>query len=247
MSKASEAVCDTAEYEQPVEEAVAAALAPFDMADDPNGRWDWWRIDSCRTPGPLPVRAGSEDDPRILRVSKPPEEWDPGRCDGAPRGVLDFGGDRTARRQRAETWWAEWYELASHHPHGRSLLDLWLEHRADEEPDPWPAIEREYKDQPIIRAYVARYDLDPHRFKWHDVNDPVGRFGYDAAAYLRRQVARAIPPDELLRLDGSWVDYANFGGDVFDSDRWDLYYVAADAYLDALPAEAYIVRVHFHS
>ncbi|MEU7872593.1 hypothetical protein [Dactylosporangium sp. NPDC049140] len=94
---------------------------------------------------------------------------------------------------------------------------------------------------------MAQYDLDPDRMRWHGANDPVGRFGYDADAYLRRQEARAIPPDELLRLDGVWVDYANFGGDVFSEDRWDLYYVAADAYLDALPAEAYIVRVHFHS
>jgi hypothetical protein len=50
----------------------------------------------------LPVRAGCENDSRILRVSEPPEWWDPGRCDGAPRGLLDFAGDRAAARARAE-------------------------------------------------------------------------------------------------------------------------------------------------
>ncbi|GLL07540.1 hypothetical protein [Dactylosporangium matsuzakiense] len=247
MSNASVAVCVAVDDGQSVEDAVAAALAPYDMADDPDGRWDRWRISGWRAPGPLPVRVGCEDDPRVLRVSKPPEEWDPGRCDGAPRGLLDFTADRAASRRQAEHQWAEWSEVASRYPVGQPLRDFLLRHLTDKAGYPMSAADRDYLDQPVMHAYMARYDLDPDRMIWHEYNDPIGRFGYDADAYVRRQVARAVPPDELLRLDGVWVYYAQFGTDLLDVDRWDLYYAAADAYLDALPAEAYIVRVQFHS
>jgi hypothetical protein len=40
MAGAGVAVCVAVDDGQSVEGAVAAALAPFDMADDPDGRWD---------------------------------------------------------------------------------------------------------------------------------------------------------------------------------------------------------------
>jgi hypothetical protein len=64
MAHATVTVCVTIADEPPVqdsvEDAVARALAPFDMADDPDGRWDWWRIDGGATKRGLPsARAGS--------------------------------------------------------------------------------------------------------------------------------------------------------------------------------------------
>ncbi|WP_344614742.1 hypothetical protein [Dactylosporangium salmoneum] len=66
---------------------------------------------------------------------------------------------------------------------------------------------------------------------------------------MGNRVARVVPASELLRLDGVWVDDGDYpgSGNMFDDSRWDEYYRAADAYLDALPGDAYIVQIHIHS
>jgi len=234
MTNARVTVCVTVPDGQPVAEAVAAALAPFDMADDPeNGRWDGWSINAGdRT---LPVLADRAADPRIVRMSDPP----PDRCDGAPRGLLDFTADRAAARARAETDWAQWHRVAAAHPAGRSLRELMRHH---------PVVEarRLHMAQPVIQAYLAEHHLDPDRFLFQDFSDPIGHYGDDPAAYVRHRVARVAPTEELLRLDGVWTDDADFG-DQADESRWDRYYPAADAYIDALPPDVYIIRVRIHS
>jgi hypothetical protein len=108
VAGASVLVCVAVAAGQPVQDAVAAALAPFEMWVHPDGRWDRWRLDG----GSLPVRAGCADDPRLLRPP-PPEEATPGRCAGAPRGLLDFDPERAAARERAAADWARWHGFAS--------------------------------------------------------------------------------------------------------------------------------------
>ncbi|WP_433609026.1 hypothetical protein ACQP2P_37145 [Dactylosporangium sp. CA-139114] len=228
---------------QPVVEAVAAALEPFDMAYGPDGRWDRWRID-----GWLPVRAGCEDDPRVLRVSEPREGWVPDRCDGAPRGLLDFTLVRSAARERAEAVWAEWYEIARRCPAGRPLGDFLLRHRADPEGYSLDAARLDHRSQPVMQAYIAAHDIGPGVI-WFESNDPIGLFGYEPEPYVGNRVARVVPASELLRLDGVWVEYGDYpnSGNRFDHTSWDAYYRAADAYLDALPGDAYVVQIHIHS
>jgi hypothetical protein len=176
---------------QPVAEAIAAALAPFDMGQDADGRWDSWRIGVVGRYGPLPVRTGSEGDSRILRVSEPPEWWSSGRCDGAPRGLLDFTRDRAAARYWAEAEWDEWHEVERHHPVGRPVSEFEFQDRAA------------FADQPVMRAYMEPRGLDPQRMVWQRFSDPMTVCGYDRENYVRRQVARTAPVDELLRLDGA--------------------------------------------
>jgi hypothetical protein len=234
MAGSTVTVCVRVADGQAVVEAVAAALAPFDMAEDADGRWDSWRIGVENRYGPLPVRTGSEGDPRILRVSEPPEWWSSGRCDGAPRGLLDFTRDRAAARYWAEAEWDEWYEIARHHPVGRPVSEFEFQDRAV------------FADQPVMRAYIERYGLDPQRMVWQQLSDPLTVYGYDREDYVRRQVARTAPVDELLRLDGVWLDYGDFSTGMFDVRAHDRYYLAADAYLNELPDDVYIVRVHIH-
>jgi hypothetical protein len=119
MAHATVTVCVAAPPGQPVVDAVAQALAPFDMNVVADGRWDRWQIDGITTLPGLPVRAGADNDPRVLRISDPPDGWLPGRCDGAPRGLLDFEPDRATARRELETEWAEWYDIARHHPPAR--------------------------------------------------------------------------------------------------------------------------------
>ncbi|WP_433205445.1 hypothetical protein ACQP00_37820 [Dactylosporangium sp. CS-047395] len=235
MAGTSVTVCVRVADGQPVADAVAAALVPFDMADDPEGRWESWRIGTTGFFGPLPVRTGSEHDPRLLRVSQPPESWSSGRCDGAPRGLLDFTRDRAAARYWAEAEWDEWYEVARHHPIGRPVGEFEFAERAT------------FAAQPVMQAYMQRHGLDPQRMVWQHLSDPITRYGYDRDDYVRRQVARAAPLFDLLRLDGVWLDYADFSTGTFDAAAQDRYYLAADAYLDELPADVYLVGVRIHS
>ncbi|MET7397546.1 hypothetical protein ABZS66_29080 [Dactylosporangium sp. NPDC005572] len=231
---------------QPVIDAVAAALAPFDMAEDPGGRWDRWRINGGSVARALPVRAGGEDDPRILRVSAPPEQWVPGRCDGAPRGLLDFAPDRAVARAHAEAEWAGWHAFARRYPAARPVPEFLDRHGAHRGGDAFRAAQRDFMSQPVIRAYMTEHGLDPDRFLWHAFNDPVTVFGDDQVEYVRNRVARAIPTDELLRLDGVWLDYGDFSTGQFDEAAHDRYYRTADAYLDTLPDTAYVVRLRIH-
>jgi hypothetical protein len=244
-------VCVAVAREQPVADAVARALAPFDMTDDStglqNGRWDEWRINGvAATPG-LPVRAGWERDPRIVLASEPPQDWGPGRCDGAPRGLLDFEADRTVVRREAETEWAQWQAIASRYPQARPVSEFLSRHRADPEGYPLEAARRDHRRQPVIQAYTAARGHDPEKVIWNESNDPVYRLGYDREDFLRRRVARVIPTAELLRLDGTWIDYGDFLTAAVDETAHDRYYIEADTYLETLPPDVYVVRVHIHS
>ncbi|WP_327010603.1 hypothetical protein OHA72_27040 [Dactylosporangium sp. NBC_01737] len=234
MAGSSVTVCVRVADGQPVAEAVAVALAPFTMAEDADGRWVSWRVGVTGRFGPLPVRTGSEGDPRILRVSEPPWWWSSGRCDAAPRGLIDFTRDRAAARYWAGAEWDDWYEVARRHPVGRPVSEFAFQNRAV------------FAGQPVMRAYMQRYGLDPQRMVWDRFNDPMTRFGYDRDDYLAREVARAAPVAELLRLDGVWLDYGDFSTGMFDERAHDRYHLAADAYLEALPEDVYIVRIHIH-
>jgi hypothetical protein len=102
--------------------------------------------------------------------------------------------------------------------------------------------------QPVIAALMAAESLDPQRFLWQRFNDPLEVYGDDRDAYVRRRVTRVAPADELLRADGTWVDDGDFADDdLLGSGNWDRYYVAADAYLDALPEDVYVIRIRIHS
>lgn len=80
-----------------VEAALAAAMAPFDMnlkADfNPDATWDWWRIDAGEGER-FAVKPEHDGDPRLVHGD--PDvigyQRETLRCDGGPRGLLDFGG-----------------------------------------------------------------------------------------------------------------------------------------------------------
>jgi hypothetical protein len=247
MAHATVTVCVAPAPGAPVVDAVARALAPFDMNVDADGRWDRWQIDGlAATPG-LPLRADADADPRVLRISEPPDGWLPGRCDGAPRGLLDFGPDRAAAVRELEAEWAAWYEIARHYPPARPVAEFMSRHDADPAGYPLDAARRDHRGQPVLQAYLAARGLDPQRVLWNEASDPIYRFGYDRDWFMRRLVARVVPTAELLRLDGTWVDFGDFSSGMFDEAAHDRYYIAADAYLETLPPDVYVVRVAIHS
>jgi hypothetical protein len=93
--------------------ALDKAMAPFDInaSDDwnPDGQWDHWHIDAGDLWGRFAFRPECDGDPRLIfeptYPSGAPRERLPLRCDGGPRGLLDFD----ATRKAAVAWaHAEW-------------------------------------------------------------------------------------------------------------------------------------------
>ncbi|MBC3844498.1 hypothetical protein GXW82_43235 [Streptacidiphilus sp. 4-A2] len=91
-------------------------MRPYDIRIDPEtgkegcnpfGEWDWWHMSSNDSLVALPPYDG---DPRLLfEPSLPSGEVRPRgplRCDGGPRGLLDFEGMRAAAAARAAATWA---------------------------------------------------------------------------------------------------------------------------------------------
>ncbi|GAA5031414.1 hypothetical protein [Streptomyces siamensis] len=79
--------------------AIEEAMAPFDLNGDHEpyqGEWDQWWLG--RPGEEFDVLPGHEHDPRLVRAPRDASgalrHWALGRCDGGPRGLLDFQGMR---------------------------------------------------------------------------------------------------------------------------------------------------------
>ncbi|MGC9376185.1 hypothetical protein [Streptomyces sp. MH13] len=93
-------VCLPPDAHRSLRAAIDEAMAPFDLNGDHEpyrGEWDrWW----LGRPGEeFDVLPGHQADPRLVRAPRDaygePRDGTPGRCDGGPRGLLDFPGMRT--------------------------------------------------------------------------------------------------------------------------------------------------------
>ncbi|MFD4501896.1 hypothetical protein [Streptomyces sp. NPDC058457] len=67
------------------------------------------------------------------------------------------------------------------------------------------------------------------------VGDPVADLGGDLGVLVRHAVDAVLPSNALLTLGGRWLDVAN-------AERRRCF----NDYPDALPADAYAVRVPYH-
>lgn len=103
-----------------VNAALTAAMAPFDinLSDDdfnPEGEWDWWRIDAGHGDR-FAVKPEHDGDPRLIHAD---DDREPLRCDGGPRGLLDFAATRqqavdrahAGQQDEAATWAVTKYAL----------------------------------------------------------------------------------------------------------------------------------------
>ncbi|MGW3246126.1 hypothetical protein [Streptomyces sp. NPDC001070] len=184
-------------------------MAPYDynredVPDDPDwmGEWDYWRVDGrgCE----LPVRAGYQDDPRIiggaLTLSGTPRVYPPGTCDGRPRGLPDFDAARAPVAAEAARTFREWHEFASHYPPAQPLNHFWEKHDADPEGHPAQRVHENHDGRSVIRAlHGERPDL-----RDRVSSCPVDYVGDDLDDFVERQVADVLPTHALLTLDGKW-------------------------------------------
>jgi hypothetical protein len=239
-----------------VDKALTEVMAPFDNNLHPQddgaefqGEWDWWHIygrDGER--GGLPVRAGHEDDPRIIFRQvlpngevRPPRL--PSRCDGGPRGILDFEADRHVYQEAASVRWNLWQEVSSGYPPAEPFAAF--RSRTASDPSGYPAerAEREYRNQPVVQAVIN----DPHLAeKFKSCGDLVGHFTESEGEYVRRAASRVIPTNVLLTLDGRWIDGLRMVASTRSHPRMQDYWRYANEYLDALEADVIVVRLRFH-
>jgi hypothetical protein len=113
---------------QEVHAALDAAMAPFDInaPDDlwtPDGQWDHWHIDAGDDGRRFAYRPECDGDPRLIfeptYPSGAPRERLPFRCDGGPRGLLDFDATREAAVAWARAYWLA--DQDSKYPSAREL------------------------------------------------------------------------------------------------------------------------------
>jgi hypothetical protein len=222
-----------------VHRAIGAAMVPYDYNREPTPGepevetwWDYWRIDGrgCE----FPVVPGREDDPRLLRgtetLSGEPRDVPPSLCDGGPRGLLDLESPRARAAARVRLAFEAWRDFASAYPPGWPWSHFRARHLADPEGYPQPQALEDYRTQPVIAAYLDRPDLE-------DLvgGDPVARLGGDLDTLVRDAADDALPTHALLTLDGCWLTMAGTERRRYFND-----------YVDALRADAYVVRVLYH-
>ncbi|MGW2724146.1 hypothetical protein [Streptomyces sp. NPDC001492] len=222
-----------------VVEAIGAAMARYDYnrddgVGDPDDEtwWDYWQIDGrgCE----FLVVPGHEDDPRLIRgaesVSGEPRNVPPSLCDGGPRALLDLETPRSQAAAEARRAFEAWQDFSAAYPPTRPSSHFWARHYADPEGYPRAQLLEDYRTQPAIVAL-----RDSPELRELIGGDPAARLTGDVEAYARAAADEALPSNALLTLDGRWLDVANSERRRYFND-----------YLDALPDDAYIVRVLYH-
>jgi hypothetical protein len=218
---------------------IGAAMAPYDYNRDPvpgepevETWWDYWRIDGRGYE--FQVVAGHEDDPRLIRgtetLSGEPRDVPPSLCDGGPRGLLDLEAPRARAAVEARRAFEAWQAFASAYPPVRAMSYFRARHFADPDGYSQAQAEEDYGAQPAIVALDEAPDLLALVG-----GDPVAHLGDDLETYVRETADEALPTHGLLTLEGRWLGIAG--------PRLRRYF---NEYLDALPADALVVRVLYH-
>ncbi|MER7540833.1 hypothetical protein ABTX77_39635 [Streptomyces sp. NPDC097704] len=217
--------------------ALAAAMAPFEYdaqadrpAEERQGEWDYWYVSSGGLE--FTVRSGHEDDPLIVRdgrgEDRPPRPRE--LCDGGPKGLLDLDTGRRRAAEAAGRRWDAWRAFSALHP--PSLPYSYFRTKTHEDPGAYPEhrVLEDFARQPVIRAVRDDPALD-ERFGF----DPVGWFGEDRDAFVRRDVDAVLPTIALLTLDGRWLSGGSHPDNVYFNE-----------YVDSLPDDTILVRVLYH-
>jgi hypothetical protein len=217
-----------------------AVMAPYDenLEDNEHPYWDYWRVGG-RFSYYFPYRPEF-----AAKVIRPERGWDspsaePMHCDGGPKGALDLNRLRQERADSARERHAEFAALIAGTPEARS----WKQFLAERDAGNLTIDEaREmYHSQPRIRA-ISQTD-----FRWDD--DPLATYSQPVERYVMHAVAQAVPGFATLTTDGRWMAPGVMGWfamtDATDDTRAG-YLEVANAYIESLPDEVYLIVTDCH-
>lgn len=225
---------------------LASALAPFDEnptedwhpSGDAQAKWDWYMIGG-RWAGYFRYRPEHED--RIIQGDRgwSSPEVEPGWCDGGPKYALDLPAMREEHARRARVAYDTWNKITAGTP--EALPWSVFAAKICEEYDAKQARE-EYYNQPRVQV-IKDTDLD-----WFG-GDAVEEMQVPEEVYIERARAGAVPGWATLTIDGRWMEKGQMGwwamNDATEGSKIG-YLEVANAYIDSLPDETYLVAVDCH-
>ena len=210
---------------------------------NPKSKWDWWVIGG-RWLGYFAVKPDHHGDPRLIagRPGTFDNKGEPGRVDGGPRGLLDYDALRRVKATEAGAVYDRWTALVDGLPEARPWSEFVDRYQGDKEGYPIEQARADYGRQPRVRAALASED-----FRWRD--DVIAEFAVDRETYMRCATEAAVPGFALLDLEGRWLEPGRMGWFGMSTDTEDsrlVYNARANAYLDGLPDDAWVIAVDCH-
>lgn len=206
---------------------------------NPDSKWDYWRIGG-RWGAYFPFRA--ECSGEVIGAERgwdSPEEMAPLHCDGGPKRALDLTAKREDAAVKGRKTYAEYQSVVDGLPEALPWSSFTA--RIDAGGYTIQQARADYHAQPRVQA-VQHSD-----FRYRD--DVIAECAVDVSLYAERERARAVPGFAVVTLEGKWMAPGRMGWfaatDATDSTRIG-YWEAANAYIDALPEDTYLIAVDCH-
>ena len=207
---------------------------------NPDSKWDYWRIGG-RWGGSFPF-----DPDFASEVLTPERGWDsPDKlkllsCDGGPKRALDLGKMRDDAAEEARETYRAYHALTGHLPEALPW-QVFADNVSEGNGYTIEQAREEYHKQPRVQA------LRGTDFQWRE--DCIKEFGVSEDTYAEKARAGAVPGFAVVTTDGRWMAPGSMGWfavtDATDGSRIQ-YLEAANAYIESLPDDAWLVTVDMH-
>lgn len=208
---------------------------------NPESKWDYWRIGG-RWGGYFTRKADSDGASFLL----PEKGWDSpdkfgfSSADAAPKGLLDLAAQRQQAADAAVKAYQGYHALVDHLPEALPWR-VFADNISEGNGYTIGQARQEYQAQPRVRAVQGT--------DWAWSADAVEQFGVSLNAYAEKARAGAVPGFALVTTRGQWMAPGQmgwFGATDASDDSRAGYWEGANAYIEALPDDTWLVAVDCH-
>jgi hypothetical protein len=206
-------------------------------------KWDWYTVGG-RWGGSLRYKPGHAGEVLMPEQSwSSPEKFPFFGCDGGPKRALDLEKVRQDAEDEARTLYREYQGLVAGLPEAVPF-SVFAGMVSEGSGYTIERARQEYHSQ----LRVARLNAEGSPFRWSS-KDVLEVFSVSEDEHARRQRDQAVPGYALLTTDGEWMAPGTMGWFGMSDDGPDdraAYLRAANAYVDSLPDDAWLVVVDCH-